>query len=267
MLESNIPIDLENRSLTLKVPSHLVHHAKLPDLQPKLSVTNFPYSFETLRNNGDLKTMKKLVDLKNIFAKQLPKMPKEYIVRLMFDRKHESIAIKEESGKIYGGICYRVFETVKLAEIVFLAVMSERQIKGFGTKIMNQLKTQMQNRGIRFLMTCADNLAIGYFQKQGFHKDLLMPSQLFKGYLKDYEGSTLMECLLHEKVNYKTVFQQIKERKKELISIVKTRVNNEQIHPGIRKDFFVLDQLRKIMNESCKSPFVNISCFIVSKMN
>ncbi len=35
------------------------------------------------------------MDLKNIYAKQLPNMPKEYIVRLVFDRGHKSlIAVK-----------------------------------------------------------------------------------------------------------------------------------------------------------------------------
>ena len=37
--------------------------------------------------------MKLLIDLKNIFARQLPKMPKEYIVKLVFDRNHESMVI------------------------------------------------------------------------------------------------------------------------------------------------------------------------------
>jgi histone acetyltransferase len=32
--------------------------------------------------------MKMLIDLKNIFSRQLPKMPKEYIVKLVFDRNH-----------------------------------------------------------------------------------------------------------------------------------------------------------------------------------
>lgn len=33
----------------------------------------------------------RLIDLKNIFAKQLPNMPKEYIVRLIFDHRHRSL--------------------------------------------------------------------------------------------------------------------------------------------------------------------------------
>ena len=72
--------------------------------------------------------MKNLIDLKNIFSKQLPKMPKDYICKLMFDRKHQAIVIKKtQGGKIIGGICYRVYEKDKFsfAEIAFLAITSE----------------------------------------------------------------------------------------------------------------------------------------------
>ena len=56
------------------------------------------YDFKVVRNTGEntdknLYSMKLLTDLKNIIAKQLPKMPKEYIVRLVFDKKHESMII------------------------------------------------------------------------------------------------------------------------------------------------------------------------------
>lgn len=225
--------------------SEKIEEEVLPFNKNEFSIGEFKFYFETLQNDGSLKTMKKLIDLKNIFAKQLPKMPKEYIVRLMFDRKHECIAIKDDKGIIFGGICFRVFDVVKLAEIVFLAVMSERQIKGFGTKIMNQLKTEMQTRGIRFLMTCADNLAIGYFQKQGFHKEILIPPVLYKGYLKDYEGSTLMECLLHKKVNYNNIVDKIRDRKKELLEIIKSKINNHEIHQNLPPNFFLLDKIRE----------------------
>lgn len=210
-------------------------------------VAGVKYTFHTLRNDGSLTMMRQLIDLKNIFAKQLPKMPKEYIVRLIFDRKHESIVIKDPKSKIFGGICYRVFPTVSLAEIVFLAVMSERQIKGFGTRIMNELKTEMQRREIRFLMTCADNLAIGYFQKQGFHKDILMPPCLYKGYLKDYEGSTLMECLLDKRVNYHGIYNVIKRARKELLDLVKSRVSNQIVYQGVNRPPTIFQDLRKKM--------------------
>ncbi len=43
--------------------------------------------------------MRLLIDLKNIFARQLPKMPKEYIVKLVFDRNHESMVILKVKNK------------------------------------------------------------------------------------------------------------------------------------------------------------------------
>ena len=61
------------------------------------------FYFLVVRNTGEnneqnLHNMKLLTDLKNIIAKQLPKMPKEYIVRLVFDKNHESmIIIKSKS--------------------------------------------------------------------------------------------------------------------------------------------------------------------------
>ena len=56
------------------------------------------FEFLVIRNTGEndqenLNNMKLLTDLKNIIAKQLPKMPKEYIVRLVFDKHHESMII------------------------------------------------------------------------------------------------------------------------------------------------------------------------------
>jgi histone acetyltransferase len=41
-----------------------------------------------VKNDQQRDSMRKLLDLKNIFSRQLPKMPKEYIVKLVFDRNH-----------------------------------------------------------------------------------------------------------------------------------------------------------------------------------
>jgi hypothetical protein len=40
-------------------------------------------TYRVISNDGDPKHMEMLITLKNIFARQLPKMPKEYIVRLV----------------------------------------------------------------------------------------------------------------------------------------------------------------------------------------
>lgn len=51
-------------------------------------------------------------------------MPKEYIIRLIFDKKHECLVVKN-NNKIFGGLCYCLFERTKVVEIVFLAITSD----------------------------------------------------------------------------------------------------------------------------------------------
>lgn len=62
-----------------------------------------------------------------IFHAQLPKMPKEYIVRLVFDRKHRSIVLTKKGTPI-GGITYRPFKAQKFGEIAFCAVVGHAQV-------------------------------------------------------------------------------------------------------------------------------------------
>ena len=97
-------------------------------------------TFKVIRNDLVHQNLKYLLDLKNIFARQLPKMPKEYIVKLVFDRNHESMIILKNGVKVVGGICFREFKQQRFAEIAFLAITSTEQIKGFGTRLMNKLK-------------------------------------------------------------------------------------------------------------------------------
>ena len=68
-----------------------------------------------------------------IFHQQLPKMPKEYIVRLVFDRKHRSIVLTK-NGTPIGGITYRAFLEQKFGEIAFCAVASSSQVLRFSVR-------------------------------------------------------------------------------------------------------------------------------------
>ena len=60
---------------------------------------------------------------------QLPQMPKEYIVRLVFDRNHKSVAAIKQ-GRVIGGITYRPFKEQKFGEIAFCAVSTTEQVRG-----------------------------------------------------------------------------------------------------------------------------------------
>lgn len=158
-------------------------------------------TFRLFTNDGSMHSSLALIALKNIFSKQLPKMPKEYIVRLVFDRRHYTLAIMHK-GKVIGGCCYRPYYDQRFAEIAFLAINGTEQIKGYGTLLMNHLKNHVQKDGIEYFLTYADNFAIGYFQKQGFSKQVVMPKDRWVGFIKDYDGGTLMECFIHQKVDF-----------------------------------------------------------------
>ncbi|KAF9206905.1 histone acetyltransferase [Haplosporangium sp. Z 27] len=123
--------------------------------------------FRVFSNDGSRESMILLTGMKNLFQKQLPKMPREYIARLVYDRNHYSMAIVKAPLIVLGGITYRPFNHRKFAEIVFCAITSTEQVKGYGSHLMNHLKDYIsENTDVQHFLTYADNYAIGYFKKQ-----------------------------------------------------------------------------------------------------
>jgi histone acetyltransferase len=59
----------------------------------------------------------------------------------------------------------------------------------------------------------ADNYAIGYFKKQGFTKQVYMNRRRWYGYIKDYDGGTLMECAVNKNIDYLDVPMMIQKQK------------------------------------------------------
>ena len=58
--------------------------------------------FRVVNNDGKRESTIILTGLKCIFQKQLPKMPKDYIARLVYDRTHLSIAIVKKPLEVVG---------------------------------------------------------------------------------------------------------------------------------------------------------------------
>lgn len=104
-----------------------------------------------------------------------------------------------------------MYHSQRFAEVAFLAVTASEQVKGYGTRLMNIFKDKMQAIGIEYLLTYADNYAIGYFKKQGFSKEHKMDSERWKGFIKDYDGGTFMECFIHPKMDYINISDILKE--------------------------------------------------------
>nr|POF17094.1 histone acetyltransferase gcn5 [Quercus suber] len=176
---------------------------------------NGDISFQVVNNDGKPRSMIIMTGLKCIFQKQLPKMPKDYIARLVYDRTHMSIAIVKRPpsgshaeasglpGEVVGGITYRPFKGRQFAEIVFCAISSDQQVKGYGAHLMSHLKDFVKaTSDVMHFLTYADNYAIGYFKKQGFTKEITLDKPKWMGYIKDYEGGTIMQCSMLPKIRY-----------------------------------------------------------------
>lgn len=186
-------------------------------------------SFVIVSNNINMSTSRadkdnqiRLVGLQNVFSHQLPRMPKDYIARLVFDPKHKTLALIKDK-RVIGGICFRLFPSQGFSEIVFCAVSSSEQVKGYGTHLMNHLKDYHVKHSVYYFLTYADEYATGYFKKQGFSKDITFPTINYVGYIKDYEGATLMQCELNPKITYVQFTSVVRLQKEMIKELIKER--------------------------------------------
>ncbi|KAN0064561.1 histone acetyltransferase [Thecaphora frezii] len=190
--------------------------------------------FRVVTNDGNPESMILLMGLKNIFQRQLPKMPREYITRLVFDRNHQSLAIVKRGLQVVGGITYRPFKQRKFAEIVFCAITSTEQVKGYGSHLMNHLKDHVKaSSPVMHFLTYADNYAIGYFKKQGFTKEITLDRAVWVGYIKDYEGGTLMQCTMVPRVAYLEVQDMLARQKEMILEKIRSISRSHVVHPGL----------------------------------
>ncbi|NXY75970.1 KAT2A acetyltransferase, partial [Glareola pratincola] len=165
-------------------------------LEERRGIIEFHVIGNSLSQKSNKKILMWLVGLQNVFSHQLPRMPKEYITRLVFDPKHKTLALIKD-GRVIGGICFRMFPTQGFTEIVFCAVTSNEQVKGFS-------------------------------------KDIKVPKSRYLGYIKDYEGATLMECELNPRIPY-TELSHIIKKQKEIIKklIERKQAQIRKVYPGL----------------------------------
>ncbi|XP_011630303.1 histone acetyltransferase KAT2B-like [Pogonomyrmex barbatus] len=99
---------------------------------------------------------------------------------------------------------------------------------------MNMLKDYHIKNNILHFLTFADEFAIGYFKKQGFSKEIKLPKPIYQGYIKDYEGATLMHCELNAKIVY-TEFTAVIRKQKEIVKklIHQRQQEIQKVHPGL----------------------------------
>ncbi|KAN0040955.1 hypothetical protein ACTFIV_003491 [Dictyostelium citrinum] len=189
--------------------------------------------FEVITNDSSSRNLELLMNLKNVFSKQLPKMPREYIVRLMFDRFHHSLLIIKNNNVI-GGICFRPFPQQGFIEIAFCAITSSEQVKGYGSFLMTHLKEHNRKVGIYHFLTFADNFAIEYFQKQGFTHEITLVKEKWKGFIQEYDGGSLMECVVHPNVTYLDIPTMVKAQRNALNEKIRTISTSHLVYSGLQ---------------------------------
>jgi histone acetyltransferase len=84
-------------------PSSAIKAVPFPEKPAVVEERNGEIEFRVVNNDGARESTIILTGLKCIFQKQLPKMPKDYIARLVYDRTHLSMAIvKKPNMEVLG---------------------------------------------------------------------------------------------------------------------------------------------------------------------
>lgn len=202
-----------------------------PEKPAVIEERNGEIEFRVVNNDNERESTIILTGLKCIFQKQLPKMPKDYIARLVYDRTHLSIAIVKKPLEVVGGITYRPFKGRQFAEIVFCAISSDQQVKGYGAHLMSHLKDFVKGTSdVMHFLTYADNYAIGYFKKQGFTKEITLEKSRWMGYIKDYEGGTIMQCSMLPKIRYLESGRLLLKQKAAVHAKIKAVSKSYEVH-------------------------------------
>lgn len=91
----------------------------------------------------------------------------------------------------------------------------KREIQNIEVAFLDYLSFPKRLKHPIYLMAYADNYAIGFFKKQGFSTEIYFKN--WKGYIKDYEGGTLMQCKILWEINYLTKIDAIEKKRMEFI--------------------------------------------------
>ncbi|EXK80084.1 hypothetical protein FOQG_15364 [Fusarium oxysporum f. sp. raphani 54005] len=171
-----------------------VRGSPLPNKPAVIAMRNSEIDFRVTHNDGATDSMVALDYLKRLFQFQLPEMPKDYISRLVYDPSCLSITIVKKTGGFIGGITIRQLQARHVAQIIFCAVSSAEQVKGYGAALMDHHKHHIKaTSSVTHLLVYADNYYVGFFQKQGFTKSVSLDQSVRMECVKGYEEVTLMQ--------------------------------------------------------------------------
>jgi histone acetyltransferase len=128
-------------------------------------------------------------------------MPSDYIMRVVFSSRTDTMAVFE-NGIITAGATYRLFIEQEFAELIFFCVTEQKHGERVGTYLMNQLKANFQVQCVHHILVYADETAIGFFEGQGFSKDIQFDPVIWQRLIQSYSGSQLLYCAVSTEIDY-----------------------------------------------------------------
>ncbi|ETO31342.1 histone acetyltransferase Gcn5, partial [Reticulomyxa filosa] len=144
---------------------------------------------------------------------------------------------------LFGGVVFRLFVEQSFCEVVFLAIQPCHQSKGFGARLMNHLKEILKEYKINHILTFADNSAVGYFNKQGFNKNVTLPKVVWHKYIKTYNSAILMECQIMDEINYCFLKEQLLRQRIHLFHHLKPHTQSHILRTTDNITFPILNYI------------------------
>lgn len=113
--------------------------------------------------------------------------------------------------------------------------MTNMDAQGYGGMLMDHFKAHIQKTypGMMYFLTYADNYAVGYFRKQGFSKEITLDRAVWAGYIKDYEGGTIMQCTMVRKVDYLDKANIIAQQREAILNKIREMSKSHIVYDGL----------------------------------
>jgi len=86
---------------------------------------------------------------------------------------------------------------------------------------------------VMHFLTYADNFAVVFFKKQGFSKEITLDRSVWAGYIKDYEGGTIMQCTMLRKVNYLDKVSIISQQREAILAKIREMSKSHIVYQGL----------------------------------
>ena len=100
---------------------------------------------------------------------------------------------------------------------------------------MDHFKTHIKRThpDMMHFLTYADNFAVGYLKKQGFSKEITLDRSVWAGYIKDYEGGTIMQCTMLRRVDYTATREIIAQQREAILAKIRQMSGSHKEYPGL----------------------------------